>query len=227
MPESNSPTWAKRPAASAQAPGKAEPRWTATPTARDLAISFIVAVILGALTAGVILAVAAGPRAALQSASDAAANALQTPATLPGQAPATPVAAESPTEYKAITRGVQISDIASAPNTYLGVSVNFTGVVTGFYHDSTGEVAGIDVMDPHNASAIIQVNYTPYVTADKIKVGDSVTIWGQGTGSIFSVKGAGTTAAEGAVNEIYLHDATSGYDDNGVTDPLAYINGGG
>jgi hypothetical protein len=66
-----------------------------------------------------------------------------------------------------------------------------------------------------------------WVAIQNIYAGDTSTVWCQGTGSFISINGLGKPYAEGAVNEIYLHDMTSGYSDNGVANPLGSINGAG
>jgi hypothetical protein len=200
-------------------------------TPRELAITLGIAVVLFGIVAGLTLAAFAGgppqtPISKLASGTQAQVSSAPTQAAT--SVPATTATpAQSPTQYKSAAKAVSVADIASNPNAYLGVDITFQGQVIGLLHNSTGAVAGVNLADPKDASAIMQVNFSPYVVLDKVHVNDTLTIWGQGTGSFISVNGAGKSLSEGAANELYLHDATSGYDDNTITDPQSYISGSG
>lgn len=195
---------------------------------RSLAITFVIALALFGIVAGLALAAYAGVAPRNLGVVNSQLVQQPGPTQPPNATPAlTPTPQVSPAQYKASAKSVTITDIAANPNSYLGASVTFKGQVVGLLKNSTGAIAGVDLADPNNQSAIIQVNYTPFVTPASVKVGDTLTIWGQGTGSFISINGLGSSFSEGAVNEIYLHDATSGYEDNGVTDPAAYISGSG
>lgn len=200
-------------------------------TPRELAVTLGIAVVLFGIVSGLTLwAFADGspatPISKLTSGTQAQTSPTATQAATSVPA-ATATLAQSSAQYKSAAKPVSVVDIAKNPNAYLGVDITFQGKVIGLLHNATGAVAGVNLADPKDASAIIQVNFSPYVALDKVHANDTLTIWGQGTGSFISINGAGKSVAEGAANEVYLHDATTGYDDHAILDPQSYISGSG
>lgn len=213
-------------------PGGATPprTWTATPSGLSLAITLVIALVIIGVIAGITLASYAGvshPAPGSSNSSASAVYATEEPAATPTAPSASPTPAETATQYKTSAKQVTVADISNNPKGYLGVNITFQGVVLGFLQNTPGQIAGVNMQDPHDPNAIIQVQFTPYVTPASIHANDTLTIWGQGTGSIVSVNGVGQSIAEGAVNELYLSDVTSGYTDDHITDPQGYIAGGG
>jgi hypothetical protein len=210
---------------------RGKPAMAKPATPRDLAITLGIAVVLFGIVSGITLASFAGgspatPISKLTSGTQAQTSPAPTQAATSAPA-ATATPAQSPAHYQSAAKPVSVAQIAQNPNSYLGVDITFQGRVIGLLHNATGAVAGVNLADLKDASAIIQVNFSPYVALDKVHVNDTLTIWGQGTGSFMSINGAGKSVAEGAANEVYLHDATSGYDDHAILDPQGYISGSG
>lgn len=137
--------------------------------------------------------------------------------------PPTPVPTESPAQYKASAKSVTVADIAKDPNTYKGKTVKFTAVIANFVHDSNGNTAGANVLDPNDYSSVIQIAFTPDFSLAHVNKGDTIQVWGQGLGAFSGTNAFGATITEGAVQEVYLHDSTTGYSDNTVTDPSSFV----
>ncbi|HEX8997524.1 MAG TPA: hypothetical protein VF812_15965 [Ktedonobacterales bacterium] len=135
---------------------------------------------------------------------------------------ATSTSTESPAQYKASATSVSISDIAKDPNAYKGKTIRFTGVIANFVQDSSGNTAGANVDDPNDFSSVVQIAFTPSFSLAKVNKGDYIEVWGQGMGSFTGANAFGATITEGGVQEVYLHDSTSGYSDTTVTDPSSF-----
>lgn len=160
-----------------------------------------------------------------QSNGQSAAAAQPTDTAAPTDTPAptaTPVPTESPAHYKGSAAPVTIADIAKDPNAYNGKTVTFWAVIVGFAHDSSGNTAGANVVDPNDYSSVIQIAFTPSFVVANVNKGDTIEVWGQGMGAFTGTNAYGGTITEGAAQEVYLDDSTTGYSDNSVSNPSIY-----
>jgi len=130
---------------------------------------------------------------------------------------------ESASQYRDAAQQVSVSDIAKDPNAYKSNSVVFQAVIVSFVHDSSGNTAGANVVDPNDYSSIIQIVFSPFASVQDMNKNDTITVWGQGAGSFTGTNAFGATIQEGGVQELYLHDSATGYNDNNITDPQAYV----
>lgn len=147
-----------------------------------------------------------------------------TPAPTFTEAPTvTPVPTESPARYKASATSVTVADMAKNPNGYKGKTITFTAVIANFVQDSSGNTAGANVADPNDYSSFVQIEFTPSFSLSHVNKGDTVEVWGQGLGAFQGTNAYGGTVTEGAIQEVYLHDSTTGYSDTSVTDPQSFI----
>lgn len=162
------------------------------------------------------------PTSGQSSGQSAAARSTDTP--MPTDTPApTPVPTESPARYKASAHPVTVADLAKDPNAYKGKPVKFTAVISDFVQDSSGNTAGANVEDPNDYSSVVQIAFTPSFSLAHVNKGDTIEVWGQGLGAFTGTNAFGATITEGAVQEVYLHDYTSGYSDTTVTDPSSFV----
>lgn len=115
-----------------------------------------------------------------------------------------------------------VAGIAKDPNSYKGQTVKFDAVILNFVQDSNGNTAGANVSDPNDYSSFIQIEFTPGLSVKNINKGDTVAVWGQVLGAFSGTNAYGGTITEGAVQEVYLHDTNTGYNDSSVTDPSSY-----
>lgn len=150
-----------------------------------------------------------------------------TQATIPPAPTATPQPVESEAQYKASATSVTVADIAKDPNSYQGKSIHFTAVIANFVQDSNGNTAGANVDDPNDFSSVVQIAFTPSFSLTHVNKGDTIEVWGQGLGSFSGTNAFGATITEGGVQEVYLHDSTSGYSDNSITDPSSFVANSG
>ena len=118
---------------------------------------------------------------------------------------------------------VTISSIAKDPNAYKGQTIMFKAVIANFVQDSSGNTAGANVDDPNDFSSVAQIAFTPGFSLNHVNKGDTIEVWGEGLGSFSGTNAFGATITEGAVQEVYLHDLTSGYSDNSVSDPASFV----
>ena len=142
--------------------------------------------------------------------------------TTPPAPTATSAPQESAAQYKASATSVSVSDVSKNPNGYKGQTVEFTAVIANFVQDSSGNTAGANVDDPNDYSSVIQIAFTPSFDISKVNKGDTIEVWGQGLGSFSGTNAYGATITEGAVQEVYLVDSTTGYKDNSITDPASF-----
>jgi hypothetical protein len=153
--------------------------------------------------------------------SDGQSGAVAQPTDIPAPT-VTPVPTESPAQYKASATSVTVADIAKDPNAYKGKTIEFTAVIADFVQDSSGNTAGANVDDPNDYSSVVQIAFTPSFSLSKVNKGDTIEVWGQGSGAFTGTNAFGATITEGAVQEVYLHDSTTGYSDTTVTDPSSF-----
>lgn len=101
--------------------------------------------------------------------------------------------------------------------------MTFQAVVVNFVPDSNGNNAAANVADPNDYSTVVLIKFSTLLSVQKINKGDSITVWGQGDGSLTGTNAFGATIHEGAVQELYLHDSTTGYNDYNSTVPQTYV----
>lgn len=153
-----------------------------------------------------------------------------TPVPAPTDTPVPPPPTDTPTphltssQYMASAKRVTVAGIAKDPNTYKGKTIMFDAVILNFVQDSSGNTAGANVVDPNDYSSFIQIEFTPGFSVANVNKGDTVAVWGQGMGAFSGTNAYGGTITEGAVQEVYLHDDTNGYNDSSVTDPSSYTS---
>lgn len=135
---------------------------------------------------------------------------------------APPQPTESPARYRSTATAVTVSDIAKDPNAYKGQTITFKGVIANFVQDSSGNTAGANVDDPNDYSSVVQIAFTPGFSLNQVNKGDTIEVWGAGLGAFSGTNAFGATITEGGVREVYLHDFTSGYSDNSVSDPASF-----
>jgi hypothetical protein len=136
--------------------------------------------------------------------------------------PPTAVPTQSPSQYKKTAQNVGVADIAKDPNSYKGKPVMIQAVVLNFARDSNGNPVAANVDGP-DFSGPIQIEFSSGLSVKNINENDTITVWGQGAGSFSGTNSFGATIQEGAIYEVYLHDSTTGYTDNSVDDPQAYV----
>ncbi len=136
----------------------------------------------------------------------------------------TAVPTESANEYRNSAKNISVADVAKDPNSYKGQSVKFQAIILNFVQDSSGNTAGANVSDPSDYSSVIQIEFSPNLSVQGMNKNDTVTVWGQGAGSFSGTNAFGATIQEGGVDELYLHDSTTGYNDNSITDPQSYVS---
>ena len=136
----------------------------------------------------------------------------------------TAVPTESAIEYRNSAKNVSVANLAKDPNSYKGQSVKFQAIILNFVQDSSGNTAGANVSDPNDYSSVIQIAFSPNLSVQDMNKNDTITVWGQGAGSFSGTNAFGATIQEGAVEELYLHDSTTGYNDNTITDPQSYAS---
>ncbi len=163
--------------------------------------------------------------AANQSSGQTTGAAHSTPAPTDTPAPtATPVPKESPAEYKASANHVSVADVAKDPNGYKGKTIKFTAVIADFVQDSNGNTGGANVDDPNDYSSVLQIEFTPSFPLSKVNKEDTIEVWGQGMGAFSGTNAYGGTITEGAVQEVYLVDTTTGFSDTSITDPASFAS---
>lgn len=123
----------------------------------------------------------------------------------------------TPAEYKAAAQAVTVSQLANDPNNYNGETVTFTAQIANFLQDSAGDTTAMNVIDPSDPTSLVYVQLGTFAVVTQMNKSDTVVIWGDGQGLMSGKNAYGATIHESAVNETYLSDSTSGYQDN--TDP--------
>lgn len=181
--------------------------------------AIVATIISAAIVLSIFGAIIGGSGNSMNSNNNSTSTATQTPALPTGTPEPTKDPARVKADYKANAQSVTVADIAKDPNYYKGLPVTFTGTILNFVQDSSGNTSGANVSDSNNYSSIIQVIFSPFVEIQSMNKGDSIIVWGKGKGSFTGKNAFGGTVQEGAVQEIYLNDRTSGYIDELDSNP--------
>ena len=155
-----------------------------------------------------------------------------TPVPTPAPTPApTPVPTLAPTAvptesqaqivagYESSCQSVTVTQMANDPSTYKGSSVTFPATIVDFVQDSSGNTTAMNVSDPNDATSLVLVQLSPTAEIGKMNKGDSITVWGDGSGSMTGTNSYGGTIHEATVNEVYLTDHATGYQDDSDPNP--------
>jgi hypothetical protein len=112
---------------------------------------------------------------------------------------------------------VTVSQQVNSPSTYDGTSVTFQATIVNFLQDSSGDTTAMNVSDPNDVTSELYVQLSLYADVTQMNKGDTITIWGDGQGTVSGKNAFGGTITEAAVTEVYLTDTTTGYVD--ASDP--------
>lgn len=123
-----------------------------------------------------------------------------TPAPIPTDANGFPMDAEA----------VTVAQIAKVPSAYNQQKVTFTCRVASFAKNDNGDAAAINCVDPNDVSSIIQISGSLF-DFTQINQGDTVRIYGMGTGAATGKNAFGGDVTEGLVDGLFINDITSGY----------------
>jgi len=147
----------------------------------------------------------------------------------PAQAPSsTPAPTPAPTpqatsgvvyEYEHSTTPTTVAQLATDPTATAGSRVAFTGVIVAFATDSSGGATAMYVSTPGAPSQVVLVQLSPYDEVTRITTGDTVVIWGDATGRVIYENTVGQPTEVTNVDQVYLSDETSGYQDTGDPAP--------
>lgn len=121
----------------------------------------------------------------------------------------TPVATDAngfPMDYQAVT----VAQIAKVPSAYEQKTVMFTCNVASFPKNSNGDAGGINCTDPNDYGSIIQVSGGLF-DFTQINQGDTVKIYGTGSGAATGKNAFGGEVTEGLVDGLFINDLTTGY----------------
>ncbi len=149
------------------------------------------------------------------------------PATAPPTAPA-PTAAPAPApqassgvvyQYESGTVPTTVGSLAADPAATAGRSVVFTGVIARFALDSSGGATAMYVSDPGAPSSVVLVQISVYDDVTQLNTGDTVVVWGDASGRVEYDDSVGEPTELTQVDEVYLADRTSGYEDTGDPSP--------
>ena len=121
--------------------------------------------------------------------------------------------------YEASCQHVTVSQMQKQPATYKGSPLTFSAVIVNFLQDSSGNTGAMNVADPTDGSSIAYVQLSSSAQVAHMNKGDKITVWGHGGGALSGQNAYGGTINEAAVDEVYLGDATSGYQDNSNPSP--------
>lgn len=143
-------------------------------------------------------------------------NVLNTPTQQPTQIPTTPTPTPTPIptdengfpmDYDAVT----VSQIAKVPSAYNGKIIMFTCTVSTFVKGDSGDAAGFNCSDPNDYSQLLQVDSGSLFDYTKINEGDTVKIYGLGSGASSGQNAYGGTVTEAVVGGTFINDLTTGY----------------
>ena len=148
-----------------------------------------------------------------------------TPAPRPTGAPGAAVVAAPPPQvgsgpvfdYERATTPTTVGDLATDPGSYADRTVAFSGVIKTFVLDSSGGALAMYVSEPTDPSTVVLIQLSEYDDVTRIDTGDTVVIWGNATGRVDYANTLGQPPEVTNVDEAYLTDSTSGYQDMGDT----------
>jgi hypothetical protein len=143
-------------------------------------------------------------------------------ATTPTTAPPAP-APQAPSgvvfQYESATTPTTVAQLAASPGAFASHSVAFTGTIVAFAVNDSGGAEAMYVSEPGAPSTVVLVQLSPYDDVTQITTGDTVTIWGDATGQVDYANTVGQPSVLTNVNQVYLADRTSGYQDTGDPSP--------
>ncbi len=142
----------------------------------------------------------------------------------PAPAPAPPPPAPQSSsgvvyQYESGTTPTSVAALAADPAATAGKGVAFTGVITQFAVDSTGGATAMYVSDPGAPTPVVLVQISVYDDPTQLNIGDTVVIWGDAAGDVDFENTVGEPTDVSEVEEVYLSDRTSGYQDTADPDP--------
>jgi ribose 5-phosphate isomerase RpiB len=114
---------------------------------------------------------------------------------------------------------VTVSQIVNDPAIYYPGAVTFTATIDDFLQNSSGETAAMNVTDPNDPTSVLYVQLSLWADVTQMNKGDTVVIWGTGEGTVSGKNGFGGSIQEAAVQENYLTDTTTGYQDDSDPSP--------
>ncbi|HEY5108667.1 MAG TPA: hypothetical protein VII96_03560 [Acidimicrobiales bacterium] len=122
-------------------------------------------------------------------------------------------------QYESATTATTVAQLAANPAAYAGRSVAFTAVIAAFVLDSSGGAMAMYVSEPATPTTVVLVQLSQSDDVTRINTGDTVVIWGDATGRVNYANTIGQPADVTNVNQVYLSDRTSGYQDTGDLAP--------
>lgn len=165
----------------------------------------------------------AGPVAGAPTPTTSPPAAATTPTAAPGAEPVTAPTPQATSgvvyQYESATTPATVAQLVAAPATYAGHSVAFTGVIVAFALDDSGGADAMYVSEPGSPSTVALVQLSPYDEVTQITTGDTVTVWGDVTGQVNYANSVGQPTEVTNVNQVYLADRTTGYQDTGDPSP--------
>jgi hypothetical protein len=114
-------------------------------------------------------------------------------------------------QVKAAAIDSTVSNIDKAGNEDKYKNLHFTGVISDFVKDDSGDTAGANISDPNDPSAVIQISFPSSTDYTKLNTGDIIEVWGLGGGTVTGQNAFGGTIQEAVVQTTYLTDQTTGY----------------
>ena len=112
-----------------------------------------------------------------------------------------------PMDYQAVT----VAQIAKVPSAYNGKIVMFDCTVSNFVKGDNGDAAGFNCSDPNDYGSLLQVDSGKLFDYTQINEGDTVRIYGLGSGSSSGQNAYGGNVTEAVVGGVFINDLTSGY----------------
>jgi hypothetical protein len=141
------------------------------------------------------------------------------PTAVPTAAPPAESQAQIVADFEATAQAVAVSKLVNSPSTYNGSTVSFTATIVNFLQDSSGNTTAMNVSDPTDFSSLVYVQLSSTADVTKMNKGDTIKIWGDGSGTVSGTNAYGGSINESAVTEVYTQDITSGYLDNSDPNP--------
>jgi hypothetical protein len=120
-------------------------------------------------------------------------------------------------DYERATTPTTVADLAADPGSFADRNVAFTGVIKTFVVDGSGGALAMYVSEPTSPSTVVLIQLSEYDDVTRIDTGDTVVIWGGATGRVDYANTLGQPTFVTNVDEMYLTDRTSGYQDMGAT----------
>lgn len=144
---------------------------------------------------------------------------IPTPIPTPTPAPTPTPLSATINDFKLECSPVTVSQIVNDPAIYYPGAVTFTATIDDFLQNSSGETAAMNVTDPNDPTSVLYVQLSLWADVTQMNKGDTVVIWGTGEGTVSGKNGFGGSIQEAAVQENYLTDTTTGYQDDSDPSP--------